>query len=213
MKKNLLIIISLVASHVISYSQDTTYVDLGLSVKWAKCNLGANTPEQSGDFYAWGEVETKNEFDWTTYKWCNGTFNSLTKYCVKGMRNFGKVDGNTKLVPEDDVVCVKLGGKWRMPTKDELDELLVNCTCEWKRINNVNGIKLTSKINGNNIFLPAAGYYFKSLGGVNEDCYYWSSSLDSSYSPGAVGFVFINGKLQEGYPFRCMGISVRPVLD
>ena len=90
-------------------------VDLGLSVKWASCNVGATTPEDCGDYYAWGEIEEKENYDWSTYKWCNGSYDTQTKYCTNS--SYGTVDNKTTLDLEDDVAHVKWGGSWRMPTK------------------------------------------------------------------------------------------------
>ena len=137
-----------------SYAQDTTYVDLGLSVKWATCNLGANSPEEYGDYYAWGETETKEKYDWSTYVWYKGNIRTLTKYKIS---DTGKIDNKMTLDLEDDIAHIKLGGAWRMPTYGEVKELLNNCTLQVEQYNGVTGQKFTSKINGNSIFLPSAG--------------------------------------------------------
>ena len=123
------------------------YVDLGLSVKWATCNVGAVSPEDYGDYFAWGETEPKDFYAWSTYKWCNGSYDTLTKYCTDS--KYGTVDNKTVLDLEDDAAHVNWGGDWRMPTKAEQDELYNNCTWEWTTQNGVNGYKVTSKINGN----------------------------------------------------------------
>ena len=162
------------------------YVDLGLSVKWATCNVGATSPEDYGDYFAWGETEAKEYYDWGTYKYCNGTYDSMTKYCTNS--SYGTVDNKTTLELSDDAARVNWGGSWRMPTKAEQDELrnTDNCTWTWTTQNGVNGYKVTSKKNGNSIFLPAAGYRYGSyLGYAGGYGYYWSSSLttgDSSYA-------------------------------
>ncbi|MBQ7388829.1 MAG: hypothetical protein IJW01_05635, partial [Paludibacteraceae bacterium] len=134
-------------------------VDLGLSVKWATCNVGASTPEGYGNYYAWGETTTKSTYDWSTYKWCNGSYKTLTKYCTSS--TYGTVDNKTVLELADDAARVNWGGAWRMPTDAEWTELRENC--EWTLTSDYNGTGVkgrvvTSKTNGNHIFLPAAGY-------------------------------------------------------
>lgn len=141
-------------------------VDLGIVCKdsdgmlyelfWGTKNLGADKPENYGDYYAWGETETKDVYYWSTYKWCNGDYNSLTKYNNNSV--YGTVDNKTVLDADDDVAHVKMGGKWRMPTDAELTELREQCTWTWATQSGVNGSLVTSKTNGNFIFLPAAGY-------------------------------------------------------
>ena len=130
------------------------YVDLGLSVKWATFNVGASKPEDYGDYFAWGETEPKETYNWATYKWCQGTANTFTKYCSNSQ--YGNADYKTTLDPEDDAAIVHLGGDWRMPTIEEWMELKQNCT--WKKItiNGITGCQVTAK-NGNSIFLPRAG--------------------------------------------------------
>ncbi len=190
-------------------------VDLGLSVNWAGWNVGATVPEEYGGYYAWGETEKKSDYDWDTYKWCNGSYDTLTKYCTDS--NYGTVDGKTVLEPQDDVAHVKWGNGWRMPTEDELYELN-NCTWEWISYNRVNGYKVTGKplSNGkrNSIFLPAAGLrggtsliYAGSFG------YYWSSTLDSSNSGLAYALDFLSGIHYVYDDSRYGGQSVRPVKE
>ena len=150
-------------------------VDLGLSVKWASFNLGATTPEGYGNYYSWGETIPKQTYTWNSYKWCNGSDRSLTKY--NSDSSCGIVDNKTILEPEDDAAHVYLGGNWRMPTKAEQDELRNNCDWTWVSINGVNGYKVSSRINDNSIFLPAnSAYGVNGISdiGVNGD--YWSSN-------------------------------------
>ena len=187
------------------------YVDLGLSVKWATCNVGANKPEDYGDYFAWGETTTKSTYNWSTYKYCNGSSSTLTKY--NNNSRYGTVDNKTVLDKEDDAAAVNLGGSWRVPTKDEQDELRNNCTWTWTTQNGVKGYRVTSNKNGNSIFLPAAGYRFdSSLGGAGSLCYYWSSSLyafDTSY---ACCLYFTSSDVAWSSSLRrCYGLSVRPV--
>ena len=185
-------------------------VDLGLSVKWATCNVGATKPEEYGGYYAWGETEEKEDYSWETYKWCNGSYNTMTKYCTDS--SYGTVDNKSVLDPEDDVAHVKWGGSWRMPTYDEQDELRTSCTWTWTTQNGVSGYKVTSKTNGNSIFLPAAGrrngsnlYNSGSYGNS------WSSSLYDYSSRNAYYLYFYSGYYFWRNDYRCNGFSVRPV--
>lgn len=191
-----------------------TFVDLGLSVKWATCNVGAASPEDYGDYYAWGETETKSTYSWwwstTTYKWCKGTSDTLTKYCTSS--RYGTVDNKTVLDPEDDVAHVKWGGSWRMPTSTEIEELIKKCTWTWTAQSGIMGYKVTSKSNDNYIFLPAAGWYGNSsLGGVGANGNYWPASLDES-SPDHAWYVYFNSSgVSRRSLSRNFGYPVRPV--
>ena len=195
------------------------YVDLGLSVKWATFNLGAGKPEDYGDYFAWGEIEPKDYFYWSTYKWCNGSDNTLTKYNTSS--SFGTVDNKTMLELADDAAYVNWGDGWRMPTTAEQDELFNNCTWKWTTQNGVNGYKVTSKSNGNSIFLPAAGYYDAAsessvLLYLGSAGFYWSSSLCTDY-PSAAWFMdmFNSNKgevvLKVVDAYRFIGVPIRPV--
>ena len=184
-------------------------VDLGLSVKWATHNVGATKPEEYGGYYAWGETEEKENYSWGTYIWCNGSYNTMTKYCTSN--SYGTVDNKTVLDPEDDVAHVKWGGDWRMPTKAEQDELRTNCTWEWTSLNGVNGYKVTGP-NGNSIFLPAAGYrYGTDVYDRGTLGFYWSGSLNS-YSFTACYLDFSDSDYDWSSFDRYYGLSVRPVL-
>lgn len=190
------------------------YVDLGLpsGIKWATCNVGADNPEDYGDYYAWGETETKDTYNWSTYKWCKGAYNTMTKYCKS--TSYGTVDNKTTLDPEDDVAHVKWGGDWLMPTKAEQAELrdTNNCTWTWTTQGGKNGYLVTSKKNGNFIFLPAAGYrYVNSLEYPSSDGLYWSSSLYESYSNEACDQYINSGSAGFGSDGRYRGLSIRPV--
>ncbi|MBO5181812.1 MAG: hypothetical protein J6B92_07990 [Paraprevotella sp.] len=188
-------------------------VDLGLSVKWATCNVGANSPEEYGGYYAWGETEEKSNYDWSTYKYCKGSYDTMTKYCTNS--SYGTVDNKTVLDPEDDVAHVKWGGSWRMPTSSEIQELVNNCLWTWTTQNGVNGYVVTSKSNGNSIFLPAAGYRWGEF--VNDSGsggYYWSASLNEDRSDYASYLGFYSGNRYLYYYFdRYYGFSVRPVTE
>lgn len=180
-------------------------------MKWATCNIGASSPEEYGSYYAWGETEEKDNYEWTTYKYCNGSHNTLTKYCT--VRSHGIVDNKTVLELEDDVAHMKWGGSWRMPTIDEFRELLNNCL--WKRTtkNGVEGCIITSQTTGNSIFLPAAGFHWSELvRDSNSLGYYSSASLYNDGSSYVYGINFDN----VGWSFyfgRSHGFSVRPVTE
>ena len=187
-----------------------TAIDLGLSVKWASYNVGATKPEEYGGYYAWGETEEKSDYESYTYKYCNGSITSMTKYCTYSSQ--GTVDGKTTLEPEDDVATVKWGGTWRMPTRAELDELRNSCTWTWTTLNGVNGHRVTGP-NGNSIFLPFAGYRNgQEVRGRGSYGDYWSSSLFSDYSYYAYGLYFYSVYYDWINDFyRCYGLTVRPV--
>ncbi|MCQ2218706.1 MAG: hypothetical protein MJZ33_09555 [Paludibacteraceae bacterium] len=193
------------------------YVDLGLpsGLKWATYNVGATKPEEYGDYFAWGETTPQPEsgYSWTTYKWCNGNFDYMTKYCSQS--RYGTVDSLTTLLPEDDAATSNWGSAWRMPTWTELDEMIEGCNWEWTKDYNGTGVAGrigTSKTNGNTIFLPAAGYrrdgslYY--VGGYGN-C--WSSSLDTDYIYGAYELYFDSNLIDWGSYYRQNGQSVRAV--
>ncbi|MBO7437513.1 MAG: Ig-like domain-containing protein [Bacteroidaceae bacterium] len=187
------------------------YIDLGLSVKWATTNVGAAEPEGYGGSFAWGEIELKSTYDWSSYKWCNGSRYTLTKYNTNS--SFGTVDNRITLDQEDDVAHVKWGGNWRMPTAAELEELKNECTWTWITLNGVNGYLVTSNKTGytdRSIFLPAAGIR-KNPSNVGSTGYYWSNSLDDG-DPGKAYYIgFSSGdKVYSNYSYY-NGMSVRPV--
>ena len=188
------------------------YVDLGLSVKWATCNVGANGPEEYGDYFAWGETQPKETYDWSSYKWCNGSYDTQTKYCTSS--SDGTVDNKTVLELADDAARANWGGSWRMPTTEEQDELR-NCKWEWTTQNGVNGYKVTSRKKGyteNSIFLPAAGRRSdSSLHNAGNYGYYWSSSLSTGNSNSAYSLFFIYNTVDRANIYRRYGQSVRPV--
>ncbi len=192
--------------------QEHEWVDLGLSVKWATCNVGAEKPEDYGDYFAWGETQPKEQYDWTTYLHCKGTNKTLTKYCTISSYGYnGFTDNKTVLDPEDDAATVNWGGAWRMPTDEEFTELQEQCTCTWTTQNGVTGHKVVGK-NGNSIFLPAAGYMNgASLGIVGSNGYYWSSSRNTSNTSNALHVSFSSSYVGMGIIVRYCGQSVRPV--
>ena len=191
-------------------SDPAYYVDLGLSVKWATCNVGADSPEDYGDYFAWGETQPKSTYNWSTYKWSEGDSDNLTKYCT--ISSYGTVDYKTQLDLSDDAACANWGGSWRMPTYEEFTELREKCSCTWTTQNGVKGYKVTSKTNGNSIFLPAAGYRDdSSLSEAGSYGYYWSSSLGTD-SPDYARYVyFSSSSVDWNDNYRYYGQSVRPV--
>ena len=191
------------------------YVDLGLSVKWATCNVGAENPEDYGDYYAWGETEMKRQYDWITYKFRrsgdidrNVTYNKYNNYSPAGI-----VDNKSLLDTSDDVAHVKWGGSWRMPTVQELRELVESCSFEITTINGIKGFKMSSRVigfAGRSIFLPAAGYCEGSLicnNGIT--CALWSNcgSCDTAYGL----HLFESERPSVFNTFRRNGYPIRPV--
>ena len=196
--------------------------DLGLSVKWGSFNLGATKPEMPGYFFAWGETEPyylrlvpavwregkEAGYDWASYKWCNGSSGSISKYNTNAM---------TQLELADDAVHAHLGDKWRIPTEDEWKELRLNCTFTWTNQDGVNGFLVTSNKPGytnTHIFLPANGLVEKtSWSGAGESGLYWSSCNSTSEKEKAGGVTFESGSsdLTHIWIDRCYGIGIRPV--
>lgn len=185
-------------------------------MKWAKCNVGAEKETDYGDYFQWGETTSDTVYDWTTYKYCNGSDTTITKYCTNS--SYGTVDDKTTLEPEDDAAIQIMGGNWRMPTATEFQELYDNTTNKWFTNYNgtgVNGTQFTSKTNGKSIFFPASGYAddtrvnFRGSYGV-----YWSSSLHPSNSSYGLDLGFDSGNI---YPqssdddCRYYGFCVRGV--
>lgn len=189
-------------------------IDLGLpsGIRWASCNVGATTPEDYGNYYAWGETTTKTDYSWATYKHANGDYNKLTKYCSYNGNN-GFADNKTTLDPADDAAHVNWGGDWRMPTRAEVDELLNNCTWTWTTQSGVNGYQVSSKTNSNSIFLPAAGCRDADLNNAGSIGYYWSASLNDYYPGNTWCINFGSDYHDRGYNSRYFGFSVRPVKE
>ena len=189
-------------------------IDLGLTsgVKWASFNLGASKPEEYGDYYAWGETETKSNYSWSTYKFGTSYSGPFSKYNTSS--SYGTVDNKTVLDPEDDAAHVALGGSWRMPTDEEWTELRTQCTWTWTTENGVNGRRVTGP-NGNSIFLPAAGCRFDTdLYNAGSFGSYWSSSLSTGY-PDCAWYVCFSSDNVDRYNggSRDNGLSVRPVSE
>jgi len=195
-------------------------IDLGLpsGTKWSCCNVGASKPEDYGDYFAWGETmgykSGKTNFTWSTYKWCQGSAYTMTKYNTDSSHD--TVDAISELQPSDDAATANWGSGWQMPSIDQCSELINGryTTTEWTTVNGINGRKITSKTNGNSIFLPAAGCrYDTSLCNAGSDGFYWSRSLDTSHSSGGRNLSFNSSMLHTSYGGdRFHGQSVRPVL-
>lgn len=210
----------------------TGAVDLGLSVYWAACNISeegfVSSPEDYGDYYAWGEIEPyyssfeplawkegKSGYNWSSYRWSDGTATTLTKYNTNS--SFGEVDNKTVLEPEDDVAHVKLGGKWRLPTYEEYYELKTKCTWTWTINNGVSGNIVTGP-NGNSIFLPAAGIW--SEYGLNRYNVLntpfgllWSASLDAECPDYAFYAATVEDYPDISHRERYYGFTIRPVTE
>lgn len=195
-----------------------TYVDLGLpsGTLWATCNVGAEKPEDYGDYLAWGETTTKTVYDGSTYKYYKIDYNGdalLTKYNNDPEEGYnGFVDYLLVLSAEDDAATANWGNNWRMPTENDYEELRENTISAWENRNGVNGRVFTAE-NGNSIFLPAAGAYGSDFHGSGEVGLYWSSQLDIEY-PIVARALYMNSEcceMEEGDAARCYGLSVRPV--
>ena len=204
-------------------------INLGLpsGIKWASFNLGASKQEDYGEYYAWGETEPyyncldplmwkegkEAGYDWTSYKWCNGTDDTMTKYCFDSSYGYnGFTDGKTRLDSEDDAAFVNLGDDWRMPTDAEMTELRESCTWMWTTRGGINGYDVTGP-NGNSIFLPAAGACDANTGVSTDGVrgFYWTSSLHTDSAISSFGVTFwSSGVGRNGY-VRCLGMTIRPV--
>ena len=177
--------------------------------------MGASKPEEYGDYFAWGEVDTKERYEWETYKWRGTSSFTLTKYCPTDKTSYwageGSPDGKTVLEPEDDAAHVILGGKWRMPTYKEYVELKNNCTWTWTTQNGMRG-KLATGKNGNSIFLPAAGYRERDQIITNYDS--GEATLDTYASPDCAFSMYLgNDSLIGRSTGRCWGLTIRPVSE
>ena len=198
--------------HPSSEEPDHEYVDLGLpsGTLWATCNIGASSSEDYGDYFAWGETAPKEVYNWETYKWCNGTSDTMTKYCTDS--SFGTVDGKTELLPEDDAAYVNWGTSWRIPSQEQCIELSNNCTWTWTTRNGVKGHLITGP-NGNTMFLPAAGdRYQDRIGDLGSYGQYWSRTLNPSKND-AANILFLHSYGLSGIDAndRFFGFSVRAV--
>jgi len=193
------------------------YVDLGLpsGLLWATCNVGANTPEGRGDYFAWGETQTKDIYNWNTYQYCMGSYNTYTKYCNNSEYGYnGFTDNQSTLLPEDDAATANWGNEWRMPSMEEWQELYDNTIFIWTTQNGVEG-RLFTASNGNSLFLCAAGYREESrLQWYGDWGGYWSSSLYTDAPCYAWSYGFYSGDYYTyTHSNRYYGWSVRAVRD
>lgn len=190
-------------------------IDLGLpsGTKWACCNVGATTPEGSGSYYAWGETEEKEMYDWTTYVNCDGSMET----CY----DLGSNIAGTKY----DVAHVKWGNSWMMPSQVQIQELTNKCSCTWTKINGVGGALFTGP-SGSTIFLPEADFWRNGSVNLDNDSldteadelpsagYYWASTLRASNSCYASSLLFSYGYAYwDSYNFRSTGLTIRPVIS
>jgi len=210
--------------------QNMEAIDLGLSVKWSNANLGAQAPTDHGHYYAWGEKERKNIYDWMTYKWCHGGVapQRALKLIKYNTRNFNRisgvisyVDNRDVLMPSDDVANIMLGGSYRLgvdwciPTAEQWKELIDRCSWEWVSLNGFYGYNVISRSNGNCIFIPAAGLItgMAPFTEHNEGGRYFTSSLYPDDPLCAYCVSFDNRGVQLNPIYRYFGLSIRPVLD
>ena len=184
-------------------------IDLGLSVKWASYNVGATKPEDYGDFFAWGEVSSKSDFMWANYQFGTGKNGPFSKYVLD--ENYGTIDHKTILDLTDDAAATVWIGDWRLPSKDEVSELMSTCTWTWTKWNGVNGYRVTGP-NGKSIFLPAngmrSGTSISDEGTVGN---YWSSSISEDGSYFALSPYFSQSGKEIGNCYRYFGLGIRPV--
>ncbi len=199
-------------------SNGYAYVDLGLpsGTLWATCNVGANKPEDRGDYYAWGETKLKKPnvpYYWKSYRYAKNNRDELTKYCSRYDHGHnGFTDHLIILLPKDDVATVKWGREWCMPTTEQWEELMNNTTKKWTTQEGVKGL-LFSASNGNSLFLPIGGLRDKEkLVDDKEEGYYWSRLLNPNFPNYAFGFYFNMGSSYVYIYSRYYGFLVRPVL-
>lgn len=202
-------------------TREHEYVDLELpsGTLWASCNVGANNPWDFGTYFAWGEIEPKQEsnYNWSGYKWCEGTKRTITKYCTDWSYcdEYADPDGKIELEPMDDAATVNWGSQWQMPSLAQCLELLNPnyTTWMWTQQNEVYGIKITSKRNGKSIFLPATGDPPRGRFSADDVIFgfYWSRTLNTHYPHRAysLGITFEN--IMNDFYDRNSGYSVRPV--
>ena len=206
-------------------TEEVEYVDLGLpsGLKWASCNLGANSPEQPGDYYAWGETAPKEDYGTDTYKYLKGVTleggsreHRLTKYCTDAEQGLnGFTDGKKQLEPTDDAATVRLGAPWRMPTEAEAEELLAGCTWTKETINDILCLRATSKTNGKSIVVSVSGFMSGTINDTRGTmAAFWASTLSSREGDRGVAFFELGKETfspEVGYGLRFLGFPIRPV--
>ncbi len=191
------------------------YVDLGLSALWATCNVGASTPYEAGNYYAWGETAPKEYYDWSNYKWGNNASALRAKYIAfSPLASSGFSGNNIDLEPEDDAATVNWGEDCRMPTYAEFDELFHKCSWSWGA--GLKGYIVVSDSTHKAIFLPAAGArYAREFEGYGVDGFYRSCSLNPEITSGHFGLYFDSSRHYVGNDLvgACYGRSVRAVVE
>lgn len=207
------------------------YVDLGLSVKWAKVNIGASTASGMGSRFAWGETVSKNEYYWDSYEFCDGKYDVMNKYCTDS--DYGTIDYTLHLLDNHDAASVNWGGNWRMPRKEEFEELLANCYMVhttnymgtyvdgyiiYKVKSNLDkgavGYKVSSEVyetSDTHIFIPAVGYKSSQTFGSGVRGYYWTNTLYAPIPNQACSLYFYPGGINLTYFSRCYGLPIRAV--
>ncbi len=186
--------------------ENLPYVDLGLSVKWAKCNVNASSPEKTGGFYSWSEITTKPEYWRENYSYCN----NVNQYSFKYTNPLANITG-TKY----DVATSKMGEGWRMPTRDEALELIYSCTWEQETINNITGAKITGP-NGNNIFIPNTGYKKQRQEAASYMTHLWTSEAPSRSDEDAYTISISTNKNTEpelDIIWKAWGLQIRAVFE
>ena len=193
------------------------YVDLGLpsGTLWATTNVGANVPEDYGDYFSWGETTPRDNYSWSTYTHCDGTAFGMNKYCAQSeYGSSGFTDELTELLPVDDAATANWGEQWQMPSREQIEELCNSAytTTEWTTLNGVTGMQVTSIINGKSIFLPAGGDHSQTTFELEgEHGYFWSRTLDT-YQSNFGFYLDVNAsKVTSSSYYRYFGQSVRPV--
>lgn len=196
-------------------------VDLGLSVKWARTNLGAESEESLGDYYAWGETAPKEYYNEYQYKWAEivnsmGTnYTHYIKYCATHDYSGWVYDGLVTLEKKDDAATMILGDGWRIPSTLEIQELIDKCEWTFTQKNGEYGYLITSKVPGyadNSIFLPVTGYMSQNqLRKYPEMSYYWTNEVDIFAPPAARVLTFTSSSCECLYLMRDTGAQIRPV--
>lgn len=198
-------------------------LDLKSGNLWNSHNLGATSPDEFGDYYAWGETQIKKtnaQYDWTNYAWCNGSSYKLTKYCNNSNRGYnGYSDDYSELLEEDDAVVANMGNGWHMPYPIDWTELSEQCGWTYVTINGINGWLIRSKKNPDDnkkvIFIPFAGYYSGASKRGNNSGYYWTRALSNNYydQDRAMYYSLSSYSYGLGTGDRCCGETIRPVLS
>ncbi len=201
---------------VVPFESDFTAVDMGFpsGIRWANCNLGAASKERIGGHYAWGDISAdKGGYSWSNYRF--GTSSALTKYCCNSeLGKNGFTDNKYILESGDDAATVELKGNWRMPSLEDVRELIDNSIVEQKTEKGVQGLQFTSKYNGKVLFLPFGGEASASSSSIG---YYWTADLAASYSYASMSnragsLILSSSGARTGSLDRYRGFLVRPVL-